>query len=323
MTQSDLACRPSGIQASRTPWLQDPGVTTSVARTLPQYVLKTPPREPATAEYELDVLVPVYNEGANIRRTLDVLFQSNRVPFRLHICYDRDDDNTLPELEKCPAWMRGRIDLIKNEGKGAHGAICTGFRRSTAAAVVVYPADDDYNPGVLDRMFQKWKDEACEIVAASRFVPGGCMVGCPWLKATLVRCSAFALYNLAGLPTHDPSNGFRLFSRRVLDRFAIESTAGFVYSIELLVKTHRAGWKIGEVPAQWRERTRGSSRFRVIRWLPAYLRWFFYAFASSYLGRETKAEPYVFDFSTGEGRRMQARPLPARTDLSDHEMATH
>ena len=36
-----------------------------------------------TAEYELDVSVPVYNEGANIRRTLDVLFQSNRVPFRI------------------------------------------------------------------------------------------------------------------------------------------------------------------------------------------------------------------------------------------------
>ena len=56
--------------------------------------------------------------------------------------------------------MRGGSICIKNEGKGAHGAICTGFRRSTAPAVVVYPADDDYNPGVLDLMFQKWKDEA-------------------------------------------------------------------------------------------------------------------------------------------------------------------
>ena len=219
-----------------------------------------------------------------------------------------------------PCIDAGAIDLIKNEGKGAHGAICTGFRHTIAPAVVVYPADDDYNPGVLDRMFQKWKDEACQIVAASRFIPGGCMVGCPWLKATLVRSAAFTLYHLAGLPTHDPSNGFRLFSRQVLDRFAIESSAGFVYSIELLVKTHRAGWKIGEVPAQWRERTQGSSRFRVIKWLPAYLRWYFYAFASSYLGRETIAEPYVFDFSTCEGRRMQARPLPARTHLSDREV---
>jgi glycosyltransferase involved in cell wall biosynthesis len=241
-----------------------------------------------TAAYELDVLVPVYNEGANIRRTLDVLFQSNREPFHVQVCYDRDDDNTLPELEKCPDVMRGRIDLIKNEGQGAHGAICTGFRRSTAPAVVVYPADDDYNPGVLDLMFHKWKDENCEIVAASRFMPGGCMVGCPWLKATLVRCAAFTLYHLAGLPTRDPSNGFRLFSRRVLDQFSIESTAGFVYSIELLVKVHRAGWKIGEVPAQWRERTAGSSRFRVLKWLPAYLHWYFYAFATSYLGRKPK-----------------------------------
>jgi hypothetical protein len=205
------------------------------------------------------------------------------VPFRVQICFDRDDDNTLPELEKCPDSMRARIHLLKNEGKGAHGAICTGFRRSTAPAVVVYPADDDYNPGVLDLMFHKWKDEHCEIVAASRFIPGGCMQGCPWLKATLVRGAAFTLYHLAGLPTHDPSNGFRLFSRRVLDHFAIDSTAGFVYSIELLVKAHRLGWSIGETPFLWRERKAGKSRFRTLRWLPQYLRWLFYALGTTFL----------------------------------------
>ena len=79
-----------------------------------------------TAECELDLLVPVYNEGTNIRRTLDVLFQSNRVPFRVHICYDRDDDNTLPELEACPDPIRRRIHLIKNEGRGAHGGFAPG-----------------------------------------------------------------------------------------------------------------------------------------------------------------------------------------------------
>ena len=45
--------------------------------------------------------------------------------------------------------------------------------------------------------------------------PGGDMVGCPLLKAMLVRSANFTLHHLARVPTRDASNGFRLFSRRV------------------------------------------------------------------------------------------------------------
>jgi len=109
------------------------------------------------------------------------------------------------------------------------------------------------------------------------------MVGCPWLKAVLVRSANFTLYHVARVPTRDASVGFRLFSRRVIEQIAIESDRGFCYSIELLVKCHRLGWKIAEVPAQWFERKHGESRFRVLRWLPAYLRWYGYAYATTFL----------------------------------------
>jgi dolichol-phosphate mannosyltransferase len=94
------------------------------------------------------------------------------------------------------------------------------------------------------------------------------------------------LHYVAALPTRDPTSGFRMFSRRVVDQIRIESDQGFCYSVELLVKAHRLGWRIGEVPALWFERRHGSSRFRVLRWLPAYLRWFNYAFATTYLRRD-------------------------------------
>jgi hypothetical protein len=117
---------------------------------------------------------------------------------------------------------------------------------------------------------------------------GGSMVGFPWLKALFVRAGNFTLYHLARLPTRDATNGFRLFSRRTLDEIAVESDRGFCYSIELLVKCHWLGWRIGEVPARWIERTHGPSRFRVLRWLPAYLRWYAYAFATTYLRRPAR-----------------------------------
>jgi glycosyltransferase involved in cell wall biosynthesis len=235
------------------------------------------------AEPELDIVIPVYNEGAGIGAVLASLRAHVRTPFRLLICYDRDDDDTLPALE--PFQMAGMsITLVKNRGRGAFGAVVTGFADSRAPAVLVFPADDDYNAPRLDAMVGKFR-EGCDIVCASRFIPGGRMVGCPWLKAAIVRGSAFALYHLARVPTHDASNGFRLFSQRTLQRIPIESTEGFTYSIELLLKCHRLGWRIGEVPVEWYERKTGQSRFKVLRWLPAYFGWFAYAFGTTYLRR--------------------------------------
>ena len=232
---------------------------------------------------ELDIVIPVYNEGKNILPTLESLQQHVKTPWRVLICYDKDDDNTLPVVRALPP-ESFHLKLVKNRGRGALGAVLTGFEESTAPAVLMFPADDDYNAPQIDRMVEKLR-EGCDIVAASRFVPGGCMKGCPWLKATLVRCSAFTLFYLARVPTRDPSNGLRIFSRRVLDSIPIESRVGFAYSIELLVKAHRLGWRIGEVRASWFERRAGKSRFQVLRWIPQYLRWFFYAFATTYFFR--------------------------------------
>ena len=106
-----------------------------------------------------------------------------------------------------------------------------------------------------------------------------------------MRAANFTLYHLARLPTRDASNGFRLFSRHAIEQIVIESTRGFCYSIELLVKCHRLGWRIGEVPARWFERAHGASRFQVMKWLPDYLRWYRYAFATTYLRRRPDTVP--------------------------------
>jgi GT2 family glycosyltransferase len=233
----------------------------------------------------LDIVIPVYNEGPNILATLGALSRGLKTPARVLICYDMPDDNTLPAVRDNPqAYGKLPVEFVRNQSRGAHAAVMAGMAASTAPLILVYPADDDFNAGILDSMVAL-AHEGRDIVCASRFMPGGTMQGCPWLKSVLVRSGAFTLHHLARLPTHDPTSGFRLFSRRVVDRIAVESTEGFCYSIELLVKAHRLGWRIGEVPALWFERKHGASRFKVLRWLPAYLRWYFYAFATTYLRR--------------------------------------
>jgi dolichol-phosphate mannosyltransferase len=231
---------------------------------------------------ELDIVIPVYNEGNNILPVLESFRKSVRTPYRVLICYDREDDDTLPVLRDYKHPMP--IELVKNPARGPLQAILAGFRAATAPAVLMIPVDDDYNAPIIDEMVAKIRGGA-EIVVASRFSPGGYMRGCPWLKATLVRTSAWTLHHIGRLPSRDASNGFRMFSRRVLDQIPIESQVGFAYSIELLVKAHRLRWKVVDMPAGWQERRTGRSRFAVIKWLPQYLKWFWYAFATTYLRR--------------------------------------
>jgi glycosyltransferase involved in cell wall biosynthesis len=230
---------------------------------------------------ELDIVIPVYNEGRNIIPVLDSLAAGVKTPFRVLICYDRDDDDTLTALAD---YKKCSVAFIKNRGKGALGAVLSGFEAADAAAVLMMPADDDYNAPIIDPMMEQFR-AGCDIVCPSRFMRGGCMVGCPPVKATLVRTAAFVLKYLLRLPTHDPTNGFRLFSKRLLNDLPVETEAGFAYSLELLAKADRLGLKVAEVPARWFERKAGKSRFKVFKWAPIYMEWVNYVLATRLLRR--------------------------------------
>ncbi|MDP3725363.1 MAG: glycosyltransferase [Nanoarchaeota archaeon] len=228
---------------------------------------------------ELDIVMPVYNEGENILDTLNVFERSIKTPFRLFICYDFDEDNTLVALKK--ARYDFEIILVKNQGVGVHGAIMTGFKTSKAPAILMFPADESYNAVIIDAMYSKLK-EGNDVVGASRFMKGGFMKGGPLVKSFIVRAASFVLRRIVRFPASDASYALRMFSRRVLDTVEIESTAGFTYAIELLVKCHRLGWGIAEVPAKWLVREKGKSRFNLKKWLPHYAQWFFYALETVY-----------------------------------------
>jgi glycosyltransferase involved in cell wall biosynthesis len=250
---------------------------------------------PPQAEYEVDIVIPVYNEGANIIATLNSLKAALQFGARILICYDHDNDNTLAALAGYdPAPLA--LERVRNRARGVIGAVTTGLAETTAPCVIVMPADDDYNAPRLNEMIRQHHN-GYDIVVASRFMAGGHMEGGPPLKVMLVRIAAWFMRYIARAPTHDASNGFRLFSRRVIEQIPVESDRGFAYSIELLVKAHRLGWPITEVPVHWYERKAGQSRFRILAWLPLYLRWLLFALATTYIRRS----PESVKLKAGEG----------------------
>jgi hypothetical protein len=85
------------------------------------------------------------------------------------------------------------------------------------------------------------------------------------------------LYWLAGIPTHDITNSYKIYRRSILETIEIESTGGFEVGIEIVVKAFVRGMRITEVPCSWWDRSNGESRFRMAKWIPLYLKWYLYA----------------------------------------------
>ncbi len=236
-----------------------------------------------TASPRYSLVVPVYNEGENIAAFCDALAQ---VPpgYELLICHDFEGDDTLPALSRLPPAAKPPSirAVLNNLGPGVRYAIEAGMRAAAAPVVVVSMADvsDDFSR--VEEMVAR-VEAGADVVCASRYMRGGKQLGGPWFKSFLSRAAGVTLHHLSGVPTHDPTNSFKAYSRAFLQRTRIESSAGFALAMELTVKAHFSGGRVEEVPATWKGRTKGASRFRLLSWLPLYIRWYLWALRRRWL----------------------------------------
>ena len=240
---------------------------------------------PGAAVLRYSLVVPVYNEAENIAAFCANVRATLPPGYEVLVCYDFDEDNTLPALAALPEATRPpNLRLVRNTlGRGVRYAIEAGMRAATAPVVVVTMADlsDDYSRAT--EMIER-AERGAAVVCASRYMRGGQQKGGPLLKRLLSRVAGVTLHHFAGLPTHDATNSFKAYRRDFLAETTIESPAGFTLALELTVKAHFGGRRVEEVPAAWSHRSAGQSRFRLFAWLPHYLHWYVWALRRRWLG---------------------------------------
>src|SRR5438477_1583695 len=230
----------------------------------------------------LTVLVPVYNEGENVVPTLrGVIERTHTRPLEVLVVYDFDADTTVPVVERLQAELP-ELRLHRNDvGRGVVNALKSGLAAAAAPFVLVTMGDASDEPGDSDAMYVLARGGA-DVVAGSRYVKGGQQVGGPLLKRTMSRIAGLSLHWLGGLPIHDATSNYRLYSKRLLNQVTIESRGGFELGLELTVKAYRLRMHVAEVPTTWRDRMAGQSRFRLWEWLPRYLHWYWRGMAGRF-----------------------------------------
>ena len=164
---------------------------------------------------ELSIVLPVYNEGENVETVLRALSAGITTPHELVVVYDFDEDTTVPVVGRLAADIPNLRSLRNDLGRGVLNAMKAGIAGTTGPYVLISMADGSDEPHVVDPMVALARDGA-DVVSASRYMKGGHQVGGPLLKRLMSRAAGLSLHHLAGVPTHDPTNNFKLYRRTFL-----------------------------------------------------------------------------------------------------------
>ncbi len=225
----------------------------------------------------VSVVIPAYNEGDGIDDVLSRLGEAIQIPCEIVVVVDTPDDSTVTYVEKF-AQRDPRVRLLVNDiGPGPARAIRYGIEQAVAPVTVVTMADGCDDPQQIDQLV-RLVERGVVIAAASRYSRGGQQVGGPALKSVLSRLAGFSLWVLARVGTRDATNSFKAYDTNFVRTVGVASSAGFEIGIELVAKARRARLPVAELPTIWLERHQGVSNFKLMSWLPHYLRWWRFAF---------------------------------------------
>ncbi|MDG4825118.1 glycosyltransferase family 2 protein [Asanoa sp. WMMD1127] len=223
------------------------------------------------------VVIPVYNEGEAVVRCLDRILREVMLPAEILVVHDMPEDTTVPYAEEI-ALRDPRVRTVLNTyGPGPANAVRFGIDAARAPVTVVTMADGCDDPRQIDDL-ARLVDRGVVVAAASRYMPGGQQVGGPRFKRMASRWAGRSLRLLARVGTRDATNSFKAYDTAFVREVGIESRVGFEIGIELTAKATRLRLPVAEVPTIWLDRQLGESRFDVGRFLPSYLRWYFFAF---------------------------------------------
>jgi len=226
----------------------------------------------------VSVVIPVYNEGSEIVRCLERILREVLLPCEILLVHDMPEDTTVPYAREI-----GRSDprvrtVLNTYGRGPANAIRFGIEAAAVAPVVVVTmADGSDDPRQIDDL-ARLVDRGVVVAAASRYMAGGQQVGGPRLKKMLSRWAGRLLHIFARVGTRDATNSFKAYDSDFVRKVGIESRAGFEIGLELTAKATRLRLPVAEIPTIWLDRAFGVSTFKLRQWLPAYLRWFWFAF---------------------------------------------
>lgn len=213
------------------------------------------------------VIIPTYKERENIRAIIEAVFGLPK-SFHILIVDDNSPDGTSEIVEEMQRHYNDhemRLQLLKRPGKQGLGtAYITGFRYAIAKGydyILEMDADFSHDPKDLINLYHACK-EGNDLSIGSRYATGVNVVNWPMGRVLLSYFASTYVRLITSMPICDTTAGFVCYRREVLETIPLEKIkfVGYAFQIEMKFLTWKYGFKLGEVPIIFTDRTRGESK---------------------------------------------------------------
>lgn len=218
---------------------------------------------------DLSIIIPAYNEEAVLKTTLTAVFEYCSKHDRSYevIIVDDGSTDTTPTVAQTFCNQSSAFHTLThstNLGKGA--SVHDGMLAATGSVIIFMDADSATPIATLDT-FMPWFEKGFDIVIGSRYLPTSTiLLAQPWYRVLLGRIGNLFIQLLLLEGVVDTQCGFKAFTFKAARAVAPrQCVTGWGFDMELLAIGRQMGFRIAEVPVEWKNSTVRSSRFRPIR----------------------------------------------------------
>lgn len=208
------------------------------------------------------VIVPAYNEQANIRNTLKEI-SSSSLNVDVVVIDDGSTDATAQEAQAADARV---ISLPFNLGIG--GAVQTGFQFAYDNGydiAVQVDGDGQHDAQYLPTIIEPVMSGRADMSVGSRFMPKQERgYRSSFTRRIGIGFFVYLIGVLTGYHVYDPTSGFRAYNKKMIKLFARHYPHDFPEP-EAIVLARRSGAVLVELPVVMRKRQGGASSIRYFK----------------------------------------------------------
>ena len=257
----------------------------------------------------ISVVFPVYNEALIIEYTVRNYFDelSGKVPFEMIVAEDGSTDDTKVVVRRLGRELPVRVHT-DDKRKGYLDAIKDALR--LAERDWIFLVDSDYQFAAIDFWRLVPKMASHDIILGVKKPRRD-----PFYRIVLSWGLNLLLRMLFGVPYRDMDTGFRLLRRETVAKIAPEVRHFTFFTAEFVVRCHRAGYRIAEVPVTHYSRKEGATNIFYVSKLPLIVLrqlrgiWRLYCELSAQLGSRRPEAVHPVSQKPEEKEPQQQRPV--------------
>ena len=209
------------------------------------------------------VVLPTYNEIANIERMVTALFAVGVKNLSILVVDDSSPDGTAEVVQQLQKKNSNLFLLIREKKEGLGRAYAAGFAKALELggdAIIQMDADFSHDPLDIIRLLSALDN--ADLVIGSRYCCGGKTVNWPWHRWCLSYGANIYARLVTRVSVADLTGGFKAWRADLmcaLDWKKIRGN-GYGFQIEATFYAHKAGFHIQEIPIIFSERRLGQSK---------------------------------------------------------------